>query len=76
MNLNGLISVTKILSVVGLSKLIETNKDDFVVGVAHIKSFLDNYFDYLVVTDIELAIAINKTSKVPQSLLKGKLNIK
>ncbi|CAI9283452.1 unnamed protein product [Lactuca saligna] len=40
-----------------------------------IKVFIDNYFACLAITDIELSMDVNKTSKVPQSLLKGKDNI-
>lgn len=36
---------------------------------------MDNYYDFLEITNIELAIAVNKTLKVPQSLLKGEINI-
>ena len=52
----------------------ETNKDDFLIGFAHIKVF-NNYYECLVITYIELAIAVNKSPKVPQSLLNGKINI-
>lgn len=75
MNLNDFTTVTKILRVVDVSKITETNKDDFVNGFAYIKSFLDRYYDYLAIIVIDLSLAIKKTSKVPQSLLKGKLNI-
>lgn len=37
--------------------------------------FLDCYHEHLAITDIDLAMAINKTAKVPQSLLKGRMNI-
>lgn len=56
-------------------KITESNKDDFVIGFYHIKAFLDSYYDCLAITYIDLALEINKTSKVPQSILKGKLNI-
>lgn len=75
MNLNDWVTVTRILSNVGVSKLTETNKDDFLIGFAHIKVFIDNYYDWIASTDIELTSAVNKPSKVPQSLLKGKINI-
>ncbi|CAI9294637.1 unnamed protein product [Lactuca saligna] len=66
-------NILRVLSNVDVMKLPEKNQDDFLIGVAHIKVFIDNYYDFLAITDIELAIAINKTSKVPQSLLKGKI---
>ena len=75
MNLNDLVIMTKILSNVDVMKLLENNKDDFLIGFAHIKVFIDNYFDCLSITDIELAMVVNKISKVPQSFLKGKINI-
>lgn len=75
MNLNDLIMVMKILTIVDVSKIAKTNKDDFVIGFANVKAFLNRYYDYLAITDIDLALAINKTSKVPQCLLKVKLNI-
>lgn len=74
-NLNDLIIVSKILCNVDTSKVAEENSDVFVLGYAHIKALLDCYYKYLAITDIDLSKAINKSSKVPQSLLKGKLNI-
>lgn len=76
MNLNDLINVTKILSHVDVSKLQKHKKDDFFIGFAHIKAFIDNHYDCLAVTDIELAIAVNRTSKVPQLMLKGHVSLK
>ncbi|CAH1453467.1 unnamed protein product [Lactuca virosa] len=74
-NLNDLITVTKILSNVDVSKITETNKDNFIIGFTHIKVFTGNYYDYLAIIDIELATTVKKPLKVPQSLLRGKLNI-
>ena len=73
MNLNDLITFTMITSNVNVSKLTETNNGDFIIGFAHTMVFLDNY--YLEITNIELALAVKKPSKVPQSLPKGKINI-
>lgn len=75
MNLNDLIIVSKILCEVDSSQVIKENRNAFVIGYAHIKAFIDCNYDYLVATDIDLAIAINKSSKVPKVLLKGKINI-
>lgn len=65
MNLNDHIIVTKILSYVDVTKIIETNNDPFIVSFAHIKTFLDSYYKYLAITYIDLALFINKTLKVP-----------
>ena len=75
MNLNNMVIVTTFLSNVDVTKLLEDNKDDFLIDFAHTKVFIDSYYDCLTIIDIELAIAMNKTSKFPQSLLKGKINI-
>lgn len=51
------------------------NRDTFCSLTCTSKAFIDYYYGYLVNTDISLAMAINKSSKVPQQLLRGKLNI-
>ena len=76
MNLNDLINVAKILSTADVSKLQVNRKEDFLIGFAHIKVFIHNYYDCLAMTDIELAMVVNRTSKVPQSMLKGKGSLK
>lgn len=48
-----------------------TSKEDFLLGFAHINLFIDNYYDCLALTDVELALAMGKQITVPQSLLKG-----
>lgn len=75
MNLNDLITVKKILCNVDVSKVAQENRNAFIIGFAHIKTFLDSYYDYLAIKYIDLAMAVNKTSKVPQSLLKEKMKI-
>lgn len=65
MNLDDLITVTNFLISIDVLKLLDSNKDDFLIGFTHIKVFIDNYFDCLAVTEIELAMAVNRTSKVP-----------
>ena len=75
MNLNDLISITNILINLDVSKIPETNRNDFILGFGHIKAFLDSYYEYLAITDNDLVIAIKKTVKVPQTLAKAKLNI-
>lgn len=75
MNLNDLVIVSNISSNVDKSKVSETSKHAFVIGFGHINAFLDSYYEYLAITDIDLSLAINMTSNVPQSLLKGRMNI-
>ena len=65
MNLSDLINVTKILSSIDVSNLQVNNKDDFLMGFTHIKIFIDNYYDCLVVNEIKLAMVVNRISKVP-----------
>lgn len=75
MNQNDLNTVSNFLCNVDASKVAEENRNVFVLGYAHIKAFVDCYYEYFSITDIHLSMAINKSSKVPQSLLRGKLNI-
>lgn len=56
MNPNDLIIVANILSEVDVSKLQVNNKEDFLLGFAHIKLFIDNYYDCLALTDVELTL--------------------
>ena len=65
MNLNELISVAKILSSVDVSKLQMTKKIDFLIGFAHIKLFIDNYYDCLAMIDVELASAMGRQVTMP-----------
>ena len=48
-----------------------TNKEDFLIGHAHIKLFIDNYFDCLAMTNVKLDLAMGKHVFVPISMLKG-----
>ena len=48
-----------------------TRKEDSLIGFAHIKLFIDNYYEYLALTDVELAMAVGKQITVPQSMLKS-----
>lgn len=65
MNVNDLITVSKILCHIDYSKVAEENRDAFIIGYAHNNTFLDYYYEYLVITNIGLAMEINKASKVP-----------
>lgn len=76
MNLNDLLNVEKILSYVDVLKLQANKKEDFVIGFAHIKLFINDYYDCLGMTDVELALAMNRTVTVPQSMLKGQGSLK
>lgn len=42
MNLNDLITVTKFFSFEDVSNLTDSKKDDFLIGFAHTKVFIDN----------------------------------
>lgn len=75
MNINNLITIQKKLCNVETSQVVKEIQNTFVIGCAHINDFIDCYYGYLVVKYIDLGIAINKTSKVPNALLKGKFNI-
>lgn len=70
MNLSDLITMTKILSQVDKSQILEENQVSLVVRHTNIKAFTDCYSPYFPETDIDLAMAINKTSKVPKALLR------
>ena len=76
MNMNDLINVANILRSVDVSKLQVNNKEDFLIGLAHIKLFIDKYYDCLALTDVQLAIAMGCQVKVPLLLLKGQGNLK
>lgn len=76
MNLHDLICVAKILKGVDVSKLQMTNKADFFIGFVHKELFIDNYYDCLVMTDVDLALAICHQVTVPQSMLKGQRSLK
>lgn len=45
--------VVKILKSVDVSKLQVTNKEDFLIGFAHLKVFIDGYYGSLALTDVE-----------------------
>lgn len=50
MNINDLINVANISKYIDVLRLQMTNKEDFLIGLAHIKLFIDNYYDYLAMT--------------------------
>lgn len=60
MNLHDLIYVAKILKGSNVSKLQLTSKEYFLIGFSHIKLFVGNYYEYLALIDVELALAIGK----------------
>lgn len=52
------------------SQIDEDKRKPFAIGYGHIKAFIDFYYDSLAVIEIDIAMAMNMTSKVPKSLLK------
>ncbi|CAH1416732.1 unnamed protein product [Lactuca virosa] len=52
------------------------DKITYVLGYGHLKTFLDDYFAHLALTDIDLSNHFNRRLKVPKALLKGKISIK
>lgn len=74
MNLNGLIQVARILKGVDHMKLQGTSKEGFVLGHAHVKLFIDNYYDCLALSDIEMELAIRRKVTVSQSIQKNSLS--
>ncbi|KAL7604923.1 hypothetical protein Lser_V15G18161 [Lactuca serriola] len=65
MNYNDLIQVALILKHMEENKLKGSETDVFKVGFAHVKTFIDNYFDCLALTDEELANVLGREVKVP-----------
>lgn len=64
MNLSDLISVARILSGVDVSKLQVNKKEGFLLGFADIKLFIDDYYDCIALTNMELALVIGKQTNV------------
>lgn len=75
-NLNDLISVARILKGVDISNLQMKNKEEFLIRYVDIMLFIDNYYDFLPLIDVELALAKGKQVSVPQSMLKGQGSLK
>ena len=46
------------------------------LGLGHIKLFIDNYYDCLALTDVDLALSMGKEIIVPQSVLKIQADLK
>ncbi|KAL7587313.1 hypothetical protein Lser_V15G40383 [Lactuca serriola] len=65
MNCNDLIQVALILKHMEENNLKGSETDVFKVGFAHVKTFIDNYFDCLALTDEELANVLGREVKVP-----------
>ena len=65
MNLNDLIQVAFILKDMEENKLKGYDTDVFRFGFAHIKIFIDNYYDCLALTDEELASGLGRKVTVP-----------
>ena len=60
MNLHELLCVEKILKFVDVLKSQVTNKEDFLLGFAQIKVFIDGYYGALALTSIELATTLGR----------------
>ncbi|KAL7591219.1 hypothetical protein Lser_V15G33877 [Lactuca serriola] len=65
MNCNDLIQVALILKNMEENKLKGSETDVFKVGFVHVKTYIDNYFDCLALTDEELANVLGREVKVP-----------
>lgn len=59
-SLNDLIQVAYILKDIDASKLQNTSKEDLHLGFGHIKLFIDNYYDSLALTDVDLDASVGK----------------
>ena len=66
MNLNDLIQVAYILKNLDAHKLQNTSKDVLKLGLGHIKLFIDNYYDCLAMTDVELVATMEKELVAPK----------
>ncbi|CAI9300099.1 unnamed protein product [Lactuca saligna] len=62
--------------IVDVSKLQVMNKEDFLIGFAHLKVFIDGYYGSLALTGFELALTLGKHVTVPQSMLKSQATLK
>lgn len=76
MTLHELIYVSRILKGTSFLMLQLTSKEDLLIRFVHIKLSIHNYYENLVLTDVELALAIRMEIIVPQSLLKRKADMK
>lgn len=65
MNLNDLIIVARILKGMDVLNLQMTSKEDFLIEFAHIKLFINNYYDCLAMIDVELYLAMGRQVTVP-----------
>ncbi|CAI9290472.1 unnamed protein product [Lactuca saligna] len=54
---------------VDLTKLQLKNKEDFSNAFAHMKVFIDGYYRALALTNVELAMSLDKEITVPQTML-------
>ncbi|KAL7610158.1 hypothetical protein Lser_V15G11463 [Lactuca serriola] len=76
MNTYDLINVALILKDKSFSYLQETEPDVFNLGCRHIKVFLENYFECLAQTDIELAIVKGIDITAPMAPTKKQVELK
>lgn len=65
MNSNDLIYVATILKGTNVLKLQLSSIEYALIGFAHIKLFIDNYYEYHALIDVDLALAVGKQITVP-----------
>ncbi|KAL7617007.1 hypothetical protein Lser_V15G03290 [Lactuca serriola] len=76
MNLNDLIQVALILKEMEENKFNRYDTNVFKFGFAHIKKFIDNYYDCLALTDEELASVRGKQVTVPWESTLSQIELK
>lgn len=74
-NLNDLIPVTLILKDIYEMKLQVTSNEVLRLGIGHIKIFIENYYDCLALTDVELSTALGKEVKVDMVVVKSQADL-
>ena len=71
MNSNDLIYVATILKGTNVLKLQLSSIEYALIGFAHIKLFIDNYYEYHALIDVDLALAVGKQITVPQYFVQS-----
>ena len=76
MNLYELIQVALLLKDKSFSYLQNIDPEEFKLGVAHIKIFIENYYECLALTDVELATAKGMEIKAAMAPSKTQAELK
>ena len=76
MNLYDLLLVALLLKDKSFSYLQNTEPEEFKLGVAHIKIFIENYYECLALTDVELATTKGMEIKSPMAPSKTQAELK